>query len=527
MRYFNTEGCCKPDEHYMVNLSDRLENIKKMYVDRKKYFVINRGRQYGKTTTLRTLEEYLKKDYVVLSLDFQEIGTIKFSNELSFSKAFAEKLHRSLRDTDVPEKEELVKELLKFKEKSEDVGLDDLFECIRRMCECSSRPIVLMIDEVDSASNNQVFLDFLAQLRAQYLKRDKLAAIHSVVLAGVYDIKNLKLKLRPSSEHQYNSPWNIAAKFKVNMSFSAKEIASMLEEYEKDYHIGMNITMIAKEIFEYTSGYPVLVSAVCKYIDEDLQAEVKNPRDAWSKEGIVSAVKNILIDDAPLFESMIRHMNDYPEMKQMFQAILFQGNEFAYSPDVKEINLACMFGYAAEKDGKVLIANRIFEMRLYNYFYSQEELTSAIVQVAKRDKNYFIHNGQLDMDLVMEKFVVYFHDIYGQNSEQFLENNGRKLFLLYLKPIINGVGNYYIETQTRDAKRTDIIIDYHGEQFIIEMKIWRGNEYNERGEQQLIDYLNYYHKEKGYLLSFNFNKKKETGVKKIEVNGKVIIEAVV
>lgn len=28
MRYFNTEGCCKPDEHYMVDLSERLaENI--------------------------------------------------------------------------------------------------------------------------------------------------------------------------------------------------------------------------------------------------------------------------------------------------------------------------------------------------------------------------------------------------------------------------------------------------------------------------------------------------------------------
>ena len=28
-----------------------------------------------------------------------------------------------------------------------------------------------MIDEVDSASNNQVFLDFLGQLRAQYINR--------------------------------------------------------------------------------------------------------------------------------------------------------------------------------------------------------------------------------------------------------------------------------------------------------------------------------------------------------------------
>ena len=54
-KYFNTEGSCKPEEHYMVKLDDRLARIKKLLVDRKKYFVINRGRQYGKTTTLRTL----------------------------------------------------------------------------------------------------------------------------------------------------------------------------------------------------------------------------------------------------------------------------------------------------------------------------------------------------------------------------------------------------------------------------------------------------------------------------------------
>lgn len=35
MRYFNTEGCCRPEEHYMVKLDERLEKIKRLYVDRK------------------------------------------------------------------------------------------------------------------------------------------------------------------------------------------------------------------------------------------------------------------------------------------------------------------------------------------------------------------------------------------------------------------------------------------------------------------------------------------------------------
>lgn len=123
--------------------------------------------------------------------------------------------------------------------------------------------------------------------------------------------------------------------------------------------------------------------------------------------------------------------------------------------------------------------------------------------------------------------MIHFHDIYGENTEAFVEENGRRLFLLYLKPIINGTGNYYIEAQTRNQTRTDIIVDYMGRQYVIELKIWRGNEYNKRGQQQLLDYLEYYHLDKGYLLSFNFNKTKNTGIKEIELDHKKIFEVVV
>ena len=99
--------------------------------------------------------------------------------------------------------------------------------------------------------------------------------------------------------------------------------------------------------------------------------------------------------------------------------------------------------------------------------------------------------------------------------------------MLYLKPIINGTGNYYIEAQTRDQTRTDIIVDYLGKQYVIELKIWHGNEYNKRGEEQLAEYLEYYHLDKGYLLSFNFNKNKQTGLKEIQFGDKTLVEVVV
>ncbi len=43
----------------------------------------------------------------------------------------------------------------------------------------------------------------------------------------------------------------------------------------------------------------------------------------------------------------------------------------------------------------------------------------------------------------------------------------------------------------------------------------------------MIDYLDAYHKDKGYMLSFNFNKKKQIGVHDIVIGNKIIIEAVV
>ena len=527
MKYFNTEGSCNPREHYMVNLDDRLKYIKKFLVDRKKYFVINRGRQYGKTTTLRALKKYLADDYIVLSLDFQQIGTGDFADETTFSSAFAEVLLMAFQFGQ--EDNGRLAEMLKGFIEKKGSGLKDLFACLSNLCKNSSRPIVLMIDEVDSASNNQVFIDFLAQLRAYYLNRDETPIFHSVILVGVYDIKNLKLKLRPDSEHQYNSPWNIAAKFNIDMSFSMEQIASMLKEYEEDNHTGMDIKAVAEEIHHYTSGYPVLVSSICKLLDEELPGNtwLKTPADVWSGRGVTEAVQRILIEQTPLFESMVRQLNEYPEMKQMVHEVLFQGKRVSYNPDLKAVSLAVMFGYIKNAAGSIQVANRIFEMRLYNLFLSEEELTNALYDKAQGNQFQFVSRGRLDMDLIIEKFVLYFQDIYGEQDEKFLEEQGRKLFLLYLKPIINGTGNYYIEAQTRDARRTDVIVDYMGEQFIIELKIWHGNEYNERGEKQLADYLDYYHKDRGYMISFNFNKNKKTGIQEIRIGTKIIVEAVV
>ena len=126
---------------------------------------------------------------------------------------------------------------------------------------------------------------------------------------------------------------------------------------------------------------------------------------------------------------------------------------------------------------------------------------------------------------------MHFNEIYDSKDEKFIEKQGRKFFLFFIKPIIHGTGNFYVEAQTRDERRMDLVVDYNGERFVVEMKIWRGQEYNERGEEQLAEYLDYYGLEKGYLLSFCFNKNKTPGLREISVQTtrgqKTLVEAVV
>ncbi len=519
-KVFNVTGNCDPNQHYMVDLTSRLDAIKKM-VDKGQYITINRGRQYGKTTTLIALEQYISDEYYVLNMDFQnEMSSAGFKDEYTFSSAFADAFIFLFEYVQTNGEIDNALSDLK-KASSENINLVSLFRHLSKICKVAQKPVVLIIDEVDSASNNQVFLDFLAQLRGSYLRRNKFPTFQSVILAGVHDIRNLQLKIRPDSEHKHNSPWNIANALEVDMSFSPGDIEGMLSEYESDHHTGMDIGMISQMIYDYTSGYPVLVSMFCRINDE------KITENAWTCNGISEAAKTILNESASLFDSLINKLEDYQELREMIYSVLFRGEEYSFILDNFVIGQAYMYGFITNDNGKVRISNRIFETRIYNYLLSVEKTSSVLSQDSSLHRNEYVENDCLNMEKILERFTVVYTELYGGHSDEFLEDAGRRLFLLFIRPIINGSANYYIEAQTRNQRRTDLIIDYKGKQYIIEMKIWHGKEYNERGERQLAEYLEYYHIDKGYMLSFNFNKNKQSGTHTIRLGEKTIFEAIV
>lgn len=246
----------------------------------------------------------------------------------------------------------------------------------------------------------------------------------------------------------------------------------------------MDTAEMASLIRSQTSGYPFLVSRICQLIDERIM-QTMEPSKAWSREGFNAAIRLLLSENNTLFQTLTKNLNNFPRLRNAIRSILMEGTKLTYNAQQDAIVQMAMYGLIKNDHNTVRVANTIFETLLYNLFLSDAELENNVFyNTGTLNKSRFIKDRRLDMIAVLNGFIETYTQVFGPLEEKFKEKDRREYFLLYLKPIINGTGNFYIEAQTRDQLRTDVIVDYLGEQFIIELKIWNGSAYNEKGEQQ-------------------------------------------
>ncbi len=500
MKKFNVTGLCIPERHYMVDTRHKLAHIMAM-IEQGEYFTINRPRQYGKTTTFFSLRNLLrnKSDYCVISTSFEGIGDDIFLNETNFSGRFLGILANSLRFQDS-----------QFSAYLENLNqgaanLDQLSLKITELVRHIGRRLVLMIDEVDKSSNNQLFVSFLGMLRNKYLSAaaGDDATFHSVILAGVHDVRTLKLKLRPDEERKYNSPWNIASEFTVDLGFDADEIATMLEQYRSETGVEMDISAVAQRLYFFTGGYPYLVSRVCKEIDERLLPD--RELRAWTVGDVDEAVSRILYERNTNFDSLLKNLENHRELLEFVTCMILGSREFSFVAQVPWIELGSIYGLFRNENRKLRIHNRIYEELITNYITAKEEyLGERAIAGDAIQALYLKPEGRLDMEKLLLKFQEVIREKYSQTdamkSDEFLEKELRLLFLVFLKPIINGVGFSFKEVETGAEKRLDIVVVFRDEKFVVELKLWRGESYHREGMERLKGYMQAEGVNKGYML---------------------------
>ena len=514
-RKFNIAGVCTPNKHYMVDISEKVEKFFQL-IDDGEYFTINRGRQFGKSTTINRLENRIADDgsFICISISFQFASDKMFDNEEGFCQGFLKRIHQALLQFD---KEEA--------NRWQDVTITD-FDLLSRFIteRCTDKKIVLIIDEADEASNNELFVRFLKMLRDKFLFRNvgKDFTFQSVILAGVGEWRMQNGECRIEETYRKDFYWNIAADFKIDLSFSAKEIETMLVEYENDYHTGMNISEIAQEIRFYTSGYPYLVSCICRLIETELDRN-------WTLEGIQEAIKEILDDNSTLFDDLMKKIEEYDDLQNLLFELTVGKKDIPFNAHDPVIKLGLMFCFLAKGDRRLIVHNKIFEIAITDYFISRNITTPKQNNLRGVMYNEIVKDGVFDMELCLRKFKNHYAEIYTEKDLKFLEHDGKLIFLTYLKPLINGIGFYHFETQTRDHGLIDMIIDFLKQQFILEMKLWYGDKQHEEAYTQLAGYLKSKNKDRGYLLTFDFRKTPDTrfaDCQWVECEGKKIFDVV-
>ncbi len=354
MKTFNTAGTCRPNEHYMVDITERLEIIRKM-VAKGDYFCINRGRQYGKTTTLEALTGFLDNDYSVFKISFEDLSAETFGNLASVYSHFLQSLLFNVRLGLTIIDDAATQILEKYADKARVSDMDFAY-AIPMLCKANKKPIVILIDEVDQASNNEGFVKFLGVLRNMFLYRPSRPTFQSVILAGVYDIKSLNLTI----QHKYYAPWNIAVPFDVDMSLSAEGIKGMLDEYEADNSKGMNTAEVAGWIRDYTGGYPFLVSRICQIIDTQ--------QYSWDREGVQKAVNALLDEKGPFWAETQQIIENDSELKDLLKFVT-EGHYVCYEPYAKGMKAALEHDFVKRMKTPVEISSPILNSYIVSFCF--------------------------------------------------------------------------------------------------------------------------------------------------------------
>jgi len=387
--------------------------------------------------------------------------------------------------------------------------------------------VVLIIDEVDRASNFELFNNFLGILRDRYLRARSGVVItfQSVIMAGVNDIKTLKQKIRPDSQSQFNSPWNIAADFKIEMSFRSPEIETMLLDYISETGVQMDSKAISERLYFWTSGYPFLVSDICKTMAEDiLPAQQKT---TWEVNDIDKVVKSYENRTNTLFDVLAKNLESYPELYAMMESIVLGSKNYDFNTREPLINAAHMYGFVTpNENGKAKIHNKVFEQIITSYIVSKHQLAEGIGydrDITSPVPNQFLKNdGRLDFEYVLKRFQEVMKERYSKTmlkkSDEFLEKDLRLLFVMFLQPILNCKGQSFSEVQIGGERRLDIVVTYADERFVVEIKLWYSLAYHKKGIIQLKEYMQAMSIDKGFMLILDrsrekaFTRKKEKGI---------------
>jgi hypothetical protein len=466
MRFFNTAGPVNCQDHYCVPPLQRfdLDQILGL-IAQKKYFVLHAPRQVGKTTYLLALMEYLNRSgqYSCLYVNVEGAQAARENVEAAMQAILAE-LGAMARDfLGDPTLEEMWGEALR-----ERGGFAALTEVLTRWAERNTKPIVLLIDEIDALVGDTL-IAVLRQLRAGYPKRPQFFP-QSIVLCGVRDVRDYRIHSSRAKEIiTGGSAFNVKAESLRMGDFSREEALLLYRQHSEE--TGQSFTDEALErVWTLTRGQPWLVNALGYEVCFKME-ETQDRSPAVTASTVEEAKERIILRRETHLDQLVDKLKE-PRVRRVIQPML-EGVDLDQAVPVDDIQYVIDLGLIARGASGLQISNPIYQEiipRELN-FIAQLNLESTITPAW-----YILPDGRLDMD----KLLAAFQHFYREHSEHWLagmpyrEAGPQLLMQAFLQRIVNGGGRVEREYGL-GRRRTDLLViwPYPGgvQRVVIELKV--------------------------------------------------------
>ena len=259
MRFFNTAGPVRPDDHYAIDPLARIEIDDVLSLIRnKQYFVLHAPRQTGKTSALIALRDLLNSGKAgnLRCVDVNvEVGQVARDDTARGMRAILGILAENAMGLGDDFPAGVWQDVLAS------VGPESALNVLlSRWCRANPTPLVLLMDEIDSLVGDTL-LTVLRQLRAGYPQRPT-AFPQSVVLCGVRDIRDYRLRDSSGEVVSGGSPFNVAAESLRLGDFTKAETRQLMRQHTEQTN--QPFTDAARQmVWEQTRGQPWLVNALC------------------------------------------------------------------------------------------------------------------------------------------------------------------------------------------------------------------------------------------------------------------------
>ena len=486
-RYFNTTGFCRPEWHYMVDPTRGLVNDIYSLIENNQYFLIHAPRQSGKTTLLHAISRQINSEgkYIAVTFSMENAGY----RSITVEKAMLSAIYSLYATSQI------------FLAKSEmPPAIDNyqpndslLFTYLRDWSQLQAKPIVLFIDEIDSIFDDKMVAT-LRQLRNGFQLRPK-AFPTSVALIGLRDIREYKNKVKDlDGEMGSGSPFNIKAESFFLKNFTKEQIIQLFQQYSDETGQQFSEEVI-ELIHSYTGGQPWLVNAIANEIVVKILK--KDTSLGITIEIVETAKENLILRRDTHLDSLMDKLTE-TRVKNIVQNIISGGIVEADSYN-DDLQYTIDLGIVCETTEGIKISNKIYSEiipRALNKRF-QDAMIPVLFPL------WFIKEGKIDMNLLLKEF----QQFYRENAESWIDRFSYKecgqqlLLMAFLQRIINGGGRIDRE-MALGRGRTDLLIFFAGERFVLELKVKNQNYTQEKSCVQLSRYLDTVGLSSGYLIAF-------------------------